>query len=245
MLIPALDLIDGNVIRLQQGDFARQTTYADSPLPLVKAYQQAGASWLHLVDLDGARDPAKRQLRLIKEIVSNTKMSVQVGGGIRRREDLEKLFEQGVQRVVIGSLAVREPLLVQAWMQEFGGDAIVLALDVNLADDGRAYVATHGWLKTSDQTLEAVIENYLAFGLRHVLCTDISRDGMLSGTNVELYRDIKSRYPQLVLQASGGIATLDDLRQLQEINCDAAILGKSLLTGAFTLEEALQCWPDA
>lgn len=245
MLIPALDLIDGNVIRLQQGDFARQTTYADSPLPLVDAYQQAGAQWLHLVDLDGARDPAKRQLKLIEQITANTSMAVQIGGGIRSRDDLEQLFEHGVQRVVIGSLAVREPQLVQAWLQEFGSDAIVLALDVNIADDGQAYVATHGWLETSDQTLEALIENYLAFGLRHVLCTDISRDGMLSGANIGLYKQLKIRYPQLVLQASGGIATLDDLRQLQAIKCDAAILGKSLLTGAFTLEEALQCWPDA
>ena len=134
---------------------------------------------------------------------------------------------------------------MQAWLNDYGADAIVLALDVNIAADGQAYVATHGWLETSDRTLTQLLNYFAADGLRHVLCTDISRDGMLSGSNVALYADIKLRYPQLVVQASGGIASLDDLRQLQAVNCDAAILGKALLTGKFTLEEALTCWPAA
>lgn len=245
MLIPALDLIDGNVVRLQQGDFARQTTFANDPLPLVQAYAAAGAQYLHLVDLDGARDPAKRQIELIRRISASTRMTVQVGGGIRNQADLEQLFEAGVKRAVIGSLAVTQPQLVQAWLNEFGPAAIVLALDVNIAADGSAYVATHGWQQTSTLTLNQLIDSFSADGLRHVLCTDISRDGMLSGSNIALYADLKQRYPQLLIQASGGIASLDDLRQLQAINCDAAILGKALLTGQFTLEEALACWPAA
>lgn len=245
MLIPALDLIDGNVVRLQQGDFARQTTFANDPLPLVQAYAAAGAQYLHLVDLDGARDPAKRQIDLLRRISASTRMTVQVGGGIRNQADLEQLFEAGVKRAVIGSLAVTQPQLVQAWLNEFGPAAIVLALDVNIAADGSAYVATHGWQQTSTLTLNQLIDSFSADGLRHVLCTDISRDGMLSGSNIALYAGLKQRYPQLLIQASGGIASLDDLRQLQAINCDAAILGKALLTGQFTLEEALACWPAA
>jgi phosphoribosylformimino-5-aminoimidazole carboxamide ribotide isomerase len=134
---------------------------------------------------------------------------------------------------------------VQAWLNEFGPAAIVLALDVNIAADGTAYVATHGWQQTSTLTLNQLLDSFSADGLRHVLCTDISRDGMLSGSNIALYAGLKQRYPQLLVQASGGIASLDDLRQLQAINCDAAILGKALLTGQFTLEEALACWPAA
>ena len=245
MLIPALDLIDGNVVRLQQGDFARQTTFANDPLPLVQAYAGAGAQYLHLVDLDGARDPAKRQIDLLRRISASTTMTVQVGGGIRSRSDLEQLFEAGVKRAVIGSLAVTQPQLVQAWLNEFGPAAIVLALDVNISADGCAYVATHGWQQTSTLTLNQLIDSFSADGLRHVLCTDISRDGMLSGSNIALYAGLKQRYPQLLIQASGGIASLDDLRQLQAINCDAAILGKALLSGQFTLEEALACWPAA
>ncbi len=245
MLIPALDLIDGNVVRLQQGDFARQTTFANDPLPLVQAYAGAGAQYLHLVDLDGARDPARRQIDLLRRISASTTMTVQVGGGIRSRSDLEQLFEAGVKRAVIGSLAVTQPQLVQAWLNEFGPAAIVLALDVNISADGSAYVATHGWQQTSTLTLNQLIDSFSADGLRHVLCTDISRDGMLSGSNIALYAGLKQRYPQLLIQASGGIASLDDLRQLQAINCDAAILGKALLSGQFTLEEALACWPAA
>ncbi|WP_417663867.1 1-(5-phosphoribosyl)-5-[(5-phosphoribosylamino)methylideneamino]imidazole-4-carboxamide isomerase [Pseudidiomarina donghaiensis] len=245
MLIPALDLINGEVVRLQQGDFARQTTFASNPLPIVADYQQAGAQWLHLVDLDGARDPAKRQLALLKDITSATTMNVQVGGGIRSQADLEGLFNAGVQRVVVGSVAVREPRLVQQWLETYGPDAIVLALDVNIDDNGVAYVATHGWQETSELTLNQLIDAYLPYGLRHVLCTDISRDGMLSGCNIDLYRQLKTDYPHVQVQASGGVAGLNDLELLQAIGCDAAILGKALLSGQFTLEEALVCWPNA
>ncbi len=245
MLIPALDLINGEVVRLQQGDFARQTTFASDPLPIVADYQAAGAQWLHLVDLDGARDPAQRQLQLLQRITAATSMSVQVGGGIRTQADLEQLFACGVQRVVLGSVAVKQPALVQHWFSHYGSDAIVLALDVNIDAEGQAWVATHGWQQSSELTLEQMIEQYLPVGLRHVLCTDISRDGMLTGTNVELYQRLKQAYPSLVIQASGGIADLTDLEQLQANQCDAAILGKALLTGRFTLKEALACWPNA
>ncbi|CAB0149687.1 1-(5-phosphoribosyl)-5-[(5-phosphoribosylamino)methylideneamino] imidazole-4-carboxamide isomerase [Pseudidiomarina piscicola] len=245
MLIPALDLINGQVVRLQQGDFERQTTYANDPLPIAKAYASAGAKWLHVVDLDGARDPARRQTTTLKRLAEALPMSLQVGGGIRQKSDLEELFQCGVKRVVIGSLAVQNPALVSAWLQDYGSDAIVISIDVSIADDGQAYVATHGWQQTSELTLEQVIERFLPDGLRHVLCTDISRDGMLGGYNVELYDNLKRHYPELLIQASGGAAQLSDLRQLRRINCDSAILGKALLTEQFTLEEAFQCWQNA
>ena len=245
MLIPALDLINGEVVRLQQGDFARQTTFASDPMPIAQAYAAAGAVWLHVVDLDGARDPAKRQVATIERLARELPMHVQVGGGIRQRSDIEALFAAGVQRVVIGSLAVKQPELVSAWLQEFGSDAIVLSLDVSIAADGKAYVATHGWQETSELTLEQAIERFLPYGLRHVLCTDIATDGMLSGYTTDLYARLKQQYPQLVIQASGGAAQLEDLRALQGIGCDSAILGKALLTGKFTLEEAFACWPNA
>lgn len=245
MLIPALDLINGEVVRLQQGDFARQTTFASDPMPIAQDYAAAGAQWLHVVDLDGARDPAKRQVTTIERLARELPLQVQVGGGIRQRSDIEALFAAGVQRVVIGSLAVKQPELVSAWLEEFGSDAIVLSLDVSIAANDNAYVATHGWQETSELTLEQAIERFLPFGLRHVLCTDIAKDGMLNGYNTDLYAGLKQQYPQLVIQASGGAAQLDDLRALQAIGCDSAILGKALLTGKFTLEEAFACWPNA
>lgn len=255
MLIPALDLIDGKVVRLKQGDFAQQTTFHDNPVPVAQRYAAAGAKWLHLVDLDGARDPAKRQLQVIQNIIEQTSseqtnskqtdMAVQVGGGIRTTEDIERLLAIGVQRVVIGSTAVNQPELVLQWFQQFGAEAIVLAIDVNINAQGDAMVATHGWLESSDKTLQQVLRPYLAVGCRHVLCTDISRDGMLSGSNIDLYASLKREFPEILWQASGGIASLTDLEQLQAVNCDSAILGKSLLAGQFTLEEALACWPNA
>ncbi|RUO59519.1 1-(5-phosphoribosyl)-5-[(5-phosphoribosylamino)methylideneamino]imidazole-4-carboxamide isomerase [Pseudidiomarina insulisalsae] len=245
MLIPALDLINGEVVRLQQGDFARQTTFASDPLPIAEAYAAAGATWLHVVDLDGARDPQQRQIATLQRLAAKLPMKLQVGGGIRQRSDLEQLFDSGIQRVVIGSLAVKEPDLVAAWLEDFGSEAIVLSLDVSIAADGNAYVATHGWQETSELTLQQAIERFLPHGLRHVLCTDIAKDGMLGGYNLELYQRLKRDYPQLVIQASGGAAKLDDLRQLRAFGCDSAILGKALLTGKFTLEEAFACWQDA
>ncbi|MDN7137551.1 1-(5-phosphoribosyl)-5-[(5-phosphoribosylamino)methylideneamino]imidazole-4-carboxamide isomerase [Pseudidiomarina sp. 1APP75-27a] len=245
MLIPALDLINGEVVRLQQGDFERQTTFASDPLPLAQAYAAAGAEWLHVVDLDGARDPAKRQIATLQRLAEALPMALQVGGGIRQQADLDELFQCGVQRAVIGSLAVQNPQLVSSWFDDYGSDAIVLSLDVSIAEDGQAFVATHGWQQTSELTLQQVIERFLPAGLRHVLCTDISRDGMLGGYNTELYQQLKTQYPELVIQASGGAAKLEDLRQLRAINCDSAILGKALLTGQFTLEEALACWQNA
>lgn len=245
MLIPALDLIDGKVVRLYQGDFAQKTEFDLTPLGQAQLYAQAGAEWLHLVDLDGAKDPDKRQQKLLAKLASDSGMKCQAGGGIRTTEDLEALFDAGIERAVIGSTAVNQPDTVKQWFQAYGGEKIVLALDVNIDQSGNAMVATHGWQQASTHTLDDILNRYLDLGCRHVLCTDISKDGTMTGTNVELYKRYKALYPQVVWQASGGVSCLDDLRDLKAVNCDSVILGKSLLTGAFTMQEALACWQNA
>ncbi|RUO35345.1 1-(5-phosphoribosyl)-5-[(5-phosphoribosylamino)methylideneamino]imidazole-4-carboxamide isomerase [Aliidiomarina sanyensis] len=245
MLIPALDLIDGQVVRLYQGDFKQQTTYDADPVAVACRYRDAGAEVLHLVDLDGARDVTKRQLPLLKAITEATGLPIQTGGGIRTREDLVDLFDAGVQRAVIGSKAVQDPETVYAWLNEFGPEAIVLALDIMIDAEGQRWLATHGWQEKSSVTLDALMTGYRQRGLKHVLCTDISKDGTLQGPNVALYRDLKQAYPEIIWQASGGVAALHDLTELAAVQCDSVILGKALLTGQFTLQEALQCWQNA
>src|SRR5690554_1168706 len=187
MLIPALDLINGQVVRLQQGDFNRQTIYSATPQECALAYEDEGAQYLHLVDLDGARDPNQRQLTVIRQIAQATSLPIQVGGGIRTAEDIEQLLEIGVQRVVIGSVAVTQPHHVQQWLRAYGPNAIVVAIDGKLAADGTLRAATHGWHQTSSLTLNEVLDELLPTGLRHLLCTDIERDGMLTGPNLALY----------------------------------------------------------
>ncbi|RUO73468.1 1-(5-phosphoribosyl)-5-[(5-phosphoribosylamino)methylideneamino]imidazole-4-carboxamide isomerase [Idiomarina ramblicola] len=245
MLIPALDLIDGKVVRLYQGDFAQKTEFDLTPLGQAQLYAEAGAEWLHLVDLDGAKDPEKRQQQLLAKLASASGMKCQAGGGIRTTADLETLFEAGIERAVIGSTAVNQPEKVTRWFEMYGAEKIVLALDVNINQDGNAMVATHGWQQASTHTLDDILNRYLDLGCRHVLCTDISKDGTMKGTNVELYQRYKQLYPQVVWQASGGVSCLDDLTDLKAVNCDSVILGKSLLTGAFTMQEALECWQNA
>ncbi|RUO40585.1 1-(5-phosphoribosyl)-5-[(5-phosphoribosylamino)methylideneamino]imidazole-4-carboxamide isomerase [Aliidiomarina taiwanensis] len=245
MLIPALDIIEGQVVRLQKGDFNQQTNYHSDPVAVARDYQAQGADYLHLVDLDGARAPKLRQLALITQLVQQLDIPVQVGGGVRHREDIQQLLAAGVARVVIGSTAVNQPTLVKEWFQEFGGERLVLALDVNINQQGQRMLATHGWQTTSQQQLEPCLQAYLDVGCQHVLCTDISRDGMLQGSNVALYQELKQAFPSIQWQASGGVASLAELTELQAAQCDSVILGKSLLTNTFTLAEALACWNNA
>ena len=241
MIIPALDLINGEVVRLQQGDYDRQTTFEYSPIAKFQEYVDVGAEYLHLVDLDGAKDPKDRQLKVIGEIVKTVGAPIQVGGGIRTREDIENLLNIGVNRVVVGSTAVKNPEEVIKWFQEFGGDKIVLALDIRI-EEGIKKVALSGWIETSEVSLEALIEQYQPYGLKHVLCTDISKDGMLTGSNVELYRELCEKFPEIEFQSSGGIGTIDDIKALEPTNVSGVIVGRALLEGKFTAKEAISCW---
>ncbi|NLS52562.1 1-(5-phosphoribosyl)-5-[(5-phosphoribosylamino)methylideneamino]imidazole-4-carboxamide isomerase [Hafnia alvei] len=245
MIIPALDLIDGKVVRLHQGDYGQQRDYGNDPLPRLQDYQQQGGEVLHLVDLTGAKDPAARQIPLLRKLLAGVSVPVQVGGGIRSEEDVAALLEAGAARVVIGSTAVRQPDVVKQWFTRFGADALVLALDVRIAADGSKNIAVSGWQEDSGVTLEQIVDQFLPYGLKHVLCTDISRDGTLSGSNVALYQEVCARYPQVAFQSSGGIGSLDDIAALRGSGVQGVIVGRALLEGKFTVKEAIACWQNA
>ncbi|WP_426817878.1 1-(5-phosphoribosyl)-5-[(5-phosphoribosylamino)methylideneamino]imidazole-4-carboxamide isomerase [Winslowiella sp. 2C04] len=244
MIIPALDLIDGKVVRLHQGDYGQQRDYGSDPLPRLQDYQRQGAEVLHLVDLTGAKDPAARQIPLLQKLLAGVTIPVQVGGGIRTKQDVAALLDAGAARVVVGSTAVKQPDEVQQWFKEYGADAIVLALDVRIDADNRKEVAISGWQEAAGVTLEQVIEQFLPVGLKHVLCTDISRDGTLSGSNVELYKEVTARYPQIAFQSSGGIGSLEDIAALRGCGVQGVIVGRALLEDKFTVTEAISCWQN-
>lgn len=253
MLIPAIDLIEGSVVRLFQGDYGQKTEYKFDPIELVRDYANQGANWLHIVDLTGAKDTSKRQLTLISSMVDTGVMKFQAGGGIRSEQDVSQLLDAGVSRVVIGSLAVKEPELVKSWFTKYGPESIVLALDININSTGKKCIATHGWQQDSGVELEQVVADFLTVGLKHVLCTDISKDGTLQGPNQDLYRELAQAYPEISWQASGGMSNLDDVKQLKPSLQDSGlnnatpsgiILGRALLEGKFTVEQAINTWTE-
>lgn len=244
MIIPALDLIDGQVVRLFQGDYGQVTEYKVNPAEQFALYHQAGADWLHLVDLTGAKDTSARQLDLIRTLLASTPANIQIGGGVRSEQDVADLLDAGAQRVVIGSTAVKQPEVVKGWMEKYGPERIVLALDVNIDDNGQRKVAVSGWQEDSGVTIEALIEDFRTVGLKHVLCTDISRDGTLAGSNVDLYRDLCAQYPDVQFQSSGGIGSLDDIAALKGTGVAGVIVGRALLDGKFTAEQAFACWNE-
>lgn len=245
MIIPALDLIDGKVVRLHQGDYQQQRDYGNDPLPRLQNYQNQGARLLHLVDLSGAKQPQQRQIPLITSLLAQLSVPVQIGGGIRSEQEVTTLLKAGASRVVLGSLAVNDPQQVCHWLRQFGGEALVLALDIRISASGEKQIATSGWQHTSGITLETLIQQYLPYGLRHVLCTDISRDGTLAGANLALYQEISNRFPQIDFQASGGIGSLADITRLRDSGVTGVIVGRALLENKFTLQEAIQCWQNA
>ena len=238
---PALDIREGRVVRLLQGDYAQQTTYGDDPLPRAKAFAAAGASWMHLVDLDAARAGGYTLAPLLSAIASESGLKVQTGGGIRRRDDVARLLDAGAARVVVGSVSVREPETVIGWLQAFGAERLTIALDARQADDGRWLLPVHGWTETADVTLDELAQRYAQAGMRHLLCTDIARDGMLSGPNIDLYRHLSTLLPGVAVQASGGVRSAADVADAKAVGCGGAILGKALLEGRMTLQEALAC----
>ena len=242
MMIPAIDLINGEVVRLYQGDYHQKTNYQYTPQERQQAYALAGANVMHFVDLDGAKDSNNRQLELLATLVKHPTMTIQVGGGIRNEKDLQQLFTLGADRVVIGSLAIKQPELVKQWITKYGPDRIVLALDTKIDKQGNKTLPTHGWISDSGVTLESLLDEYLDVNVKHVLCTDISKDGTLKGTNVEMYRELCVKYPDVQWQASGGIGSLEDIAALTDTGVSGVILGRALLEGKFTLEQANTLW---
>jgi phosphoribosylformimino-5-aminoimidazole carboxamide ribotide isomerase len=243
-LIPAIDIRDGRCVRLLRGDFERETRYDLDPVELAVRYRDVGARWLHVVDLDGAKRGQPQNLPLIERMRAASGLKIQLGGGLRTRADLVSAL--GVaERAVVGSLAVTEPPTVGTWLDELGGERLTLALDVRLGADGTPTLATHGWTQGSGVTLAEAVERYLAHGLRHVLCTDIDRDGALSGPNVALYADCVRRWPQVAFLASGGVRDARDLAALAGVGVAGAVSGKALLEGTLTPEEMKPFLPAA
>jgi len=238
-IIPAIDLRQGKVVRLKQGDYTQQTTYEARPRELAQRYAAAGASWLHLVDLDGARSGSLENLAVIESIALDG-MRIQAGGGVRTEDDLARLFNAGVSRVVLGSVAIREPEQVADWISRYGAEQLTVALDTRRVN-GQWSLPSAGWTEAESRTLDELAPWYAEKGARHLLCTDIDRDGMLAGFNLDLYRHLADRVPGLAVQASGGVRSLDDICAAREAGAQGVILGRALLEGRFTIEEALAC----
>jgi phosphoribosylformimino-5-aminoimidazole carboxamide ribotide isomerase len=235
ILYPAIDILDGACVRLHKGNFDDVSYYSDNPLEMAKIFKSKGATWLHVVDLSGAKNANNRQFDIIESIATNTNLNIQTGGGLRSYDDVKNLLSIGVQRVVIGSLAIRDPELIKKLLIDYGQDRIVLALDV--IDEK---IAISGWRESTNINLYDIIDNYLPYGLKYILCTDIARDGTMMGPNIDLYKKIAELYSEISVQASGGIGSLSDLKELRKNNIAGTIVGKALYENLFTLEQALE-----
>ena len=236
-IIPAIDLKDGKCVRLFKGEFEKTTEYSSDPAGIGRRFSALAVHDLHVVDLDGARSGQQSNQRIVAEIAANSDLEVQLGGGIRERNDVSRWLNAGVSRCVVGSVAINQPETVISWIEEFGRERIVLALDVRLEDSGMPMLTTHGWTEATGITLWECIDRYLDIGAQHVLCTDVARDGAMAGPNFELYSEILRRYPDLQLQASGGVRQIDDLKQLRSAGVPAAITGRALLDGEISEAE--------
>jgi phosphoribosylformimino-5-aminoimidazole carboxamide ribotide isomerase len=244
-LIPAIDLRHGRCVRLYQGDFGAETRYEYEPLDLLARYRNLGASWLHVVDLDGAKDGVLANRSIIIALASQRAVRLQVGGGVRSADAVDDLLRQGVGRVVVGSAAVERPGEVQDWLIRFGTDRICLAFDVRLDGEGTPRVRTRGWTEETAMSLWDAIARFPVQHIKHVLCTDIERDGALSGPNMELYSQAVTRFPNLAWQASGGVRSAADLAALAQIGVAGAVSGKALLEDLITSEELRPFLHDA
>ena len=241
IIYPAIDLRGGRVVRLTEGKFDQEKSYGDDPLAVAREFAGAGATWLHVVDLDGAKDPTKRQTALVEKIARGSGLRMQTGGGIRDESQIAALLAAGAQRVIVGSVAARQPELVRDWLKQFGPERLILSPDVRLDADGIPRVAAAGWQESTGLALDDFLNGFLAAGLVHILCTDISRDGKLTGPNSPLYARLVTQFPTLQIQASGGVSSLDDLRVLKTTGSAGAIVGRALYEKKFTLKEALAC----
>lgn len=236
-IIPAIDLKDGKCVRLLKGDFDKTTEYSDDPVAMSRRFSNLEVRDLHVIDLDGARSGKQENRSIVQAIAADTGLDIQLGGGIRDRNAIADWFDKGVARCIIGSMAITDVPAVTEWLREFGPERLVLALDVNVADNGIPMLTTHGWTRESDDSLWTCLDRYADQGVKHVLCTDVSRDGAMAGPNIQLYQETLRRYPELQLQASGGVRDLNDLQELRDSGMPAAITGRALLDGAITPQE--------
>ena len=229
-VIPAIDIIDGNCVRLTKGDFGTKKIYRETPLDVAKEFEDNGIEFLHLVDLDGAKSKSIINYKTLELIASNTNLKIDFGGGLKSDNDLKIAFESGANQVTVGSVAVQEPELFNSWLQSYG-DKIILG-----ADCINRKIATNGWLQTSELDVLDLLLEFEKRGVKSVICTDISKDGMLSGPSIELYKDlISNTNAQLI--ASVGVSSIQDLVELKTIGCEGAIIGKVIYEGKVTLKE--------
>lgn len=234
-LIPAIDLIDGKCVRLTQGDYDTKKIYNEDPLEVAKMFEENGIRRLHLVDLDGARQGRIINYRVLERIATRTSLIIDFGGGLKQEGDLEIAFESGAQMVTGGSIAVKDPATFTSWIHKFGNEKIILGAD---AKDKK--IAISGWEETTDKELVSFIREYYDKGITKTICTEISRDGMLQGPAIELYKEIKEALPFLYLIASGGVSSIQDIEKLEEAGIQAVIFGKAIYEGRIQLKDLLR-----
>ncbi len=234
-IIPAIDIIEGKCVRLSQGDYQQKTIYNEHPLEVAKQFEDAGLKRLHLVDLDGAKEGKVKNWKVLETIAGKTALTIDFGGGIKEEKDVQIVFESGAAMATIGSLAVKDKDLFVSWLQQFGAGKFLLGADVK-----EEKIAVGGWLETTDVWIYDFIESYVQQGIRQVFCTDVSKDGMLEGPSVELYKNIITKFPQLHFIASGGVSSINDLEQLQQIGCKGAIIGKAIYEGRIQLKDLIK-----
>ncbi len=231
-IIPAIDIIDGKCVRLTQGDFGQMKVYREDPVDVALEFQEADMEYLHLVDLDGAKKGQVVNWKIIEDIQQRTALTVDFGGGVQTDEDVDALLDLGVSQINIGSLAIKEPEKFIYWLNKHGSENFILSADVKNEN-----VMINGWLESANYRVIDLVDRFIAHGLEYVTCTDIGSDGMLSGPNLGLYKKIKARFPNLKINASGGISSVDDLKELQYLNLHGAIIGKAIYEGRFNLAD--------
>lgn len=231
-IIPAIDIIDGKCVRLSQGDYGQKTVYNENPLEVAKSFQDHGVTHLHLVDLDGAKSAKVVNWKVLETIASQTSLQIDFGGGVKSDADIYKVFESGAHQVTAGSIAVKSPEKVEEWMTKYGPEKIILGADVR---DKK--IAISGWKEDSGIDLFPFLDKFSTKGIQSVICTDISKDGMLSGSSIDLYKEILATFSELKLIASGGVKSMKEIVQLQEAGLYGAIVGKAIYEGKITLKE--------
>ncbi|NJK97255.1 MAG: 1-(5-phosphoribosyl)-5-[(5-phosphoribosylamino)methylideneamino]imidazole-4-carboxamide isomerase [Bacteroidales bacterium] len=231
-IIPAIDIIGGKCVRLSQGEYESKKIYNENPLEVARWFEDNGIRYLHLVDLDGAKAKHVVNLKVLNSIASNTSLIVDFGGGIKSDDDIRKVFENGATQITTGSVAVSDPGMVKKWIEEYGNDKIILGADVK-----NGMVAVAGWQQISDRSLSNFLNDYSHEGVKYVVCTDISKDGMLQGTSLELYKALRNEFPGLKLVASGGVTHISELKELAEIGMDGVIIGKAIYEGNINLND--------
>jgi phosphoribosylformimino-5-aminoimidazole carboxamide ribotide isomerase len=238
-LIPAIDIIEGQCVRLTKGDYDQKTVYRNSPAEVAKEFEEIGFKRLHVVDLDGAKSKHIVNEQVLKAITAETQLVVDFGGGIKTDEDIEKAFAAGASMVTIGSIAVTSPDLFMGWLEKYGADRIILGADVR-----HGKISINGWKEDSSEDLLPFLKKYVDAGVRNVLCTEISKDGTLAGPAIELYQSMMAAYPELHLIASGGVSSIDDIKALEAAGIPAVVFGKAIYEGKINLNE-LWDWQNA